>query len=164
MTSSTPVSPLYPFNNTNPPPRKRQRGEGNEVSKELSDVEPEELIYSPAGDSDDEHVEAKEDEFEELFDDAGMPVDVDHKKQEDASFECSPCSGERISQDAQLTNQALGGGYRAALHQPPAVQELVSSMRKSEGRGGATSSRGECRGRRGSGSRASCGNGLQRSE
>ena len=96
MTSSTPVSPLYPFNNTNPPPRKRQRGEGNEVSQELSDVEPEELIYSPAGDSDDEHVEAKEDEFEELFDDAGMPVDVDHKKQEDASFECSPCSGERI--------------------------------------------------------------------
>ncbi len=48
MTSLTPVSPLYPINDTNPPPRKRQRDEGKEMNEELSNDE-EETQYSPAG-------------------------------------------------------------------------------------------------------------------
>ena len=94
MTSSTPVSPLYPINDTNPPPRKRQRDEGKEMNEELSNDE-EETQYSPAGGSGDEREEAMDTEFEELFVN-DKPIDESNQKPEEVSFECPPCSGARI--------------------------------------------------------------------
>ncbi len=97
MTSSTPVRPLYPFSDSNPPPGKRQRVEGKQVDEELSDDELEnQSIYVPAGGSGDECSETVETRFEDpdLFADE-EPAEKDHQDGE-ANFECTPCSGGRV--------------------------------------------------------------------
>ncbi len=129
MTSSTPVRPLYPLNETSPPPRKRRKNEGEQTDEELSNEEFEndrnDSSYEPMGGSGDEDPEAARAEFEDpdLF--ANKESDDSKFANKESNFECPPMRRTN-PENAQLSGQAFGGGHSAAFHQwPPALQELV---------------------------------------
>ncbi len=88
MTSPTPVRPLYPFVDEDPPPRKRQKkGEGKDVEELSDDHEPD--IYSPAGGSEaglDDELESDLEGFFEIETEAKKDTEVGQEK-----FTCPPC-------------------------------------------------------------------------
>ena len=88
MTSPTPVRPLYPFVDEDPPPRKRQKkGEGKDVEELSDDHEPD--MYSPAGGSEaglDDELESDLEGFFEIETEAKKDTEVGQEK-----FTCPPC-------------------------------------------------------------------------
>ena len=88
MTSSTPVRPLFPFIDANPPPRKRQKkGEGKNEEELSADDWPED--YSPTGGSGAEEVDEMDPKLEGFLE--IEPEAKDSEKPEDDQCACLPC-------------------------------------------------------------------------